>query len=209
MRCPYCGQELEGRGKYCKNCGAPIQREEEPRRQEPAVSPYGAHQEPTPAAAPQRSAVHPAEHPMKWFKFQIYFLMFVSALGMLNSGLALVADAVYTLFNGLDTVWIVVMCILNLAVGLLSLGCAALWIYTRSRLARFCKDGPTLLTKTYLLEIVIAVLSSLGAMLILAGAGIDSELDLVGDMVSAVVGALIMIFAQKTYFSKRADLFIN
>lgn len=184
MFCPKCGQDA-GSSRYCPHCGNTVEA--------PAVTPTATTIEET-----------KPDMPMKWFKFLIYFALWLSALSNLSSGLQLLtgaayegmAERVYAFFDGLQAV--------DLIFGLGSLALAGFAIYTRFQLAGFKKGSPKLLLMTYILACVLGL-----AYVLAAGAIIG-----MGDMnfaspIGSVIGAAIAVIVNKIYFDKRAHLFTN
>ena len=212
MYCSHCGQQMEKTDKFCPNCGAPAEQEEQPQT-EPVFQTFQANSEPAsqpaqPRTEPWGQPAQAKQHPMKWFKFLIYFLTFATALTLLIDGIGLLtgmtyggdAGVVYAFFPGLFY--------LDLLIGLVSLAMAAFWIYVRFRLAKFRADGPKLLIMVYVVSIVINLVYGIGATVLLSGSmGLQSSP--MTAAVSSSCGAIIMIFANKAYFGKRAELFVN
>ena len=181
MFCPQCGKDV-GEKSFCPQCGA-------------AVS----------AEAIEKVGNEAPAMPMKWFKFLIWFTLFVAALSNLVTGLNMLtgnqyeglANRVYALFKDLKTV--------DMLFGLLMIGLAAFAIYTRFRLSGFYKNGPLLLNIVYGANAGIGLIY-----LIAADAATKGVLNL--DYSSAIISlvtSIAMIIINAVYFKKRAHLFVK
>ncbi len=193
MYCSHCGSQIDDSAKFCPNCGA-------------SVSGPGG---------PSAPAGNPAEQvqalPMKWFKFLIYFSLFVSCA--LNVGFAVQmltgfvyggtneAELVYSVFPGMKT--------LDVLIGILALISAALAIYARFRLARFRVNGPMMLTVLYVMAVLTNLVYLIGAGLILQANGYTLVFSQYSSIIISFVASIAMIFINKTYFHNRAHLFVN
>lgn len=148
----------------------------------------------------------PTDHPMKWYKFLIWFglwagaaLLAVQGIGYLTGisykdGSGLSADTVYGTYPGLR-VWDRIY-----GAGLLALG--ALNIFTRFRLSGFKENGPKCLYIVYALEAVLAVVNAITVATITGVSGSVRA-------VVSVLAAIVLILLNRSYFAKRAELFVN
>ena len=179
--CPVCGTALGPQDDHCPNCGA--------------ISPSGAQGQPA-----------GQNHTMKWFKFIIYFQLFLSAiLGVVNgiglltgstySSQGLDPELAYTIFPGLRAVDLIV------GVGMLAL--AVLAIVVRQKLAHYCQRAP----KQYL--ILLGANMALSILYMIAASAVLGEPVLDASTVSQLVVRAVMIGVNKVYFDKRAELFVN
>jgi|GEM_PF-1771194 len=121
------------------------------------------------------------ELPMKWFKFLIYFSLWLGALANVGSGIG-----IFALLDELPGYFAII------AVAQFAL--AGLGIYARFRLAGFYKDGPSVLNALYLSAAVLSLISA-----VLAADG-------TGDFMAFAVN-MAMVSCNTTYFKKRAHLF--
>ncbi len=143
---------------------------------------------------------------MNWYKFIIYFALFAGAvLNAINGFASLTGaqygeykDAVYNYFESLK--------IIDVIFGIACLGLAAFGIYVRTRLAGFCKDAPQLLIKLYTFAIAASVLYLIAISAIASDNGVNIDLS---SSFASVAISVIMLFANLTYFNKRAHLFVN
>ena len=213
--CSKCGTQIESATQqFCTNCGAKVENQ-------PYVSPapIEVNQEQAPVyeqsapvqntyGIPQNPIV---QHPMKWFKFLIYFALFLGAfinfvygLNYITGGIyfsqtngQVSAEMVYSTYGaGLKT--------LDVIQGILMVAIAAFGIYTRFRLAKFKANGPLCV---YILYGAGAALTLLYNVALLVVTGLN-QLTTVSSITSLVVsvGFILLNYA---YFTKRKDLFIN
>ena len=184
MICPRCGQDA-GDSKYCPHCGNAVEA--------PVVN----------TVAPTTVEENKPDMPMKWFKFLIYFSLWLSALSCLAFGLNMLtgsiydmdADQIYYVFPGLQSV--------DKTFGLGSIILAGFAVYTRFRLAGFKKDGPKMLQLLYIANGLLGLVYTIAATTAVDGVvTIDFSSSIVG-----IIGAVIMVAANHVYFKKRAHLF--
>lgn len=145
--------------------------------------------------------------PMNWFKFLIYFALWASGVLNLIMGILVLTGAqyelyetggarlVYTFFPGLKAC--------DVIYGIVLVAFAAFAIYTRFRLARFCKNGPFCLYLLYGVQVVISLLYA-GIASIIIGQNAFSA-----DTISSLVVSIVMIAVNYVYFKKRGHLFVN
>ena len=190
MFCSNCGAQINDGAAFCSNCGASI-------GATPNAAPYDLQPAPTPVAA----------QPMKWFKFLIYFALFAGAALNALSGFRFLTgslygdekELVYLIFSDLKT--------LDMIIGIGTLALAALGIFTRVRLAGYYKNGPKLLSLTYLGGAIVNVIYIIGVYVVLPE--MVTELIDMSSAISSIVTSVAMIFVNKSYFAKRASLFVN
>lgn len=213
MFCKNCGAQCNEGAKFCPACGTdltPPTAPEQPAYQQPAQPVYQQpvmYQQPAQPVYQQPVQViyQPVvQVPMKWFKFMIYFVLFASAVICLSNGIRLMtgavyedsADLMYAMFDGLQ--------ILDIIVGALMVGMAALSIYARFRLAGYYKDGPKMLTYVYVADIAVSLIYLIG-LAIVAGGDLVSELFV--EYVPTMAYSVALIFANYSYFKKRECMF--
>ncbi len=159
---------------------------------EPYTQPAPEDQEPTP------------QHPMKWYKFLIYFSLWAGGImnilgalpyltGSIYEGAAEFVYAAFPKLKFLD---------LFLAIALIALG--VFCIITRYSLANFEAKGPTLLMLVYAANIVVPVIYLAASYSII---DVTPEID--PETVGSLASSAIMIVVNKIYFDKRKDLFVN
>ncbi|MBE5785920.1 MAG: hypothetical protein E7324_00095 [Clostridiales bacterium] len=155
---------------------------------------------------PQYAAPAAPALPMNWHKFVIYFVLFANAvLNVINAiqyftgsiyGGEYEKRMVYTVFSGLQTI--------DVLMGIMCLAVAVYALLTRFALAGYQAKAPKMMSSMYLINAGIAILY-----LLLASASTGIGL---GDLMNAslatsLVVSVIMFFANKTYYAKRAALF--
>ena len=181
MFCMKCGAQNDDHAAFCQACGAEMQAEH------PAVV---NNQIQTEAAT---------EYPMKWYKFLIYFALYAGMVLNVINVLSLVGG-IFTMgeFN-FYYIFDIVSCIL------LVLNVILAW-KARKELAAFMRTGPASLNKVYMLNFCINLVSLLGNIMLSVNLGYD--VNFVSLIVSLVM-PLVVIKCNKTYFEKRASLFVN
>lgn len=179
--CKTCGNAVdETAQQFCPNCGTPV---EQP-------------------AAPANTM------PMKWYKWLIYFLLFVAALSNAGSAISVFSGShygskqdtamVYAFFKNLKTI--------DLLYAIVLVVLAVVAIMARMKLAGYKKDGPKFLLMLY----AGALISSVVYLVLVASVcQLPLEQFMNTSAVTQLIVQLAMIFINKTYFDKRAHLFIN
>lgn len=143
-------------------------------------------------------------YPMKWHKFLIYFLLWVSVLINVVGGLQIMtgailgenAQAVYDMFPQYR--------VLNIIYGILCLGIAALCVVTRSALAHYRRIGPKCLLTVYALNMV---LSPLYCFLTSAVTSLPLETLVDASTPFQFLGHIVIIVVNYLYYQKRQALF--
>lgn len=155
----------------------------------------------------QQTGAYSTYHPMKWYKFIIYFQLFAAmALNLLSAIGAFTgaqygedAEALYYMFENLKTVDILmgVVCIL-LAVGDL---------VARQKLSGFKRDAVRwylgMMAASVVVSIVyiVAVCSVTGLSIV--------EMMAQANLRASIWGSVVMLAVNYTYFQKRRDMFCN
>lgn len=154
----------------------------------------------------EKKASNLTEHPMKWYKFLIWFALWAGAVLLAAQGIGyltglaykdgsgLSADTVYGNFPGLR-VWDKLY-----GAGLLLLG--AFNIFTRFRLSGFKANSPKCLYFAYIFQACLAVINAITVAAITKVSGAASA-------VGAVLACVALIFLNRSYFAKRGELFVN
>jgi len=140
-------------------------------------------------------------HPMKWYKFLIYFSLFASGVLNILSGIG-----VFTaMFSDPDTIRLydqyAIVQLVDIVNGLISIAVGVLAFYTRSCLAKYRANGPKLLTILYAITAASYLLVVLGILAVVPSANISSH-------VTSIASSVAFIFINRAYFKKRAHLFI-
>lgn len=150
-------------------------------------------------------------YPMKWYKFLIYFSLFAGAVLNFISGVMCLngsqyegggasAELVWAFYDGLKTA--------DTIFGIACIVSAVLLIYTRFQLAGFKRNGPNMLTITYVYTCVISLIYIIAVSSIVSGYGVDAT-DIASSAISSLIGSVVMIVINFVYFNKRKSLFVN
>ena len=140
---------------------------------------------------------------MKWYKFVIYFQLFLAALVNLGgAGMYLTgshyngqAYAVYGVFPALKTI--------DILMGIVSLLLAVSSIIIRQKLAHYKTEGPS----WYLIMLGVSAVSTLVYVVL---ASIITGINVLDtSTIASIATNIVMIFANKVYFDKRMSLFTN
>ena len=191
MTCPYCNAEILNEAKTCKFCGADVTAKK-------------SQVQASPEATLLQEA--PSGLGMKWFKLQIYFLLFADALSLaaggiinLNGGLSF--GGIYSDFGILKPV--------DIIFGVIALGLAAFCIVTRFQLSKFKKNGPKLFYALSLAAFVRSSAYEIICLAVIAPTADVSVFSTVRNILIGVVAEFIYIVANKIYFDRRRNLFVN
>lgn len=143
---------------------------------------------------------------MKWFKFNIYFLIWLGMLMNLADGLGYITGSVY--FNeGLDPreVYSVFPKLKNVDrfFGVVACLFALLQLITRYRLARYKRYAPYFLYACYVIGAVFSFSYAVAVGIILDGQIITAQ------VIGSIAGSVLMLGINFNYFRKREYLFVN
>ncbi len=200
MICKNCGSPVDDWMKVCPNCQANMEETGEEKTE----------------IKFDETDLPKKTYPMKWYKFLIYFMLFANAV--LNILYSISYFFGFSYDEYVDIIYEVypMMEITNIVYGVLSLGLAALSIFTRQALAHMKTAGPRLLYSIYITVIAANIIYYiLGNIIITETTITHGDLILTlskGDitaLVSSVIGGAVMIILNYIYFRKRAELFKN
>ncbi|MBP3621730.1 MAG: zinc ribbon domain-containing protein [Lachnospiraceae bacterium] len=148
---------------------------------------------------------------MKWYKFVIYFLLFLSAILNLFGGIAIMtgahytdstgenyADWIYDVFSGLKAI--------DIIMGVICIALAIYALFVRAMLAEYKQIGPKLFIAMYAIDIVTMLIY---AILVACVTSLS-----IGDVMTIidikdVVINIFWIVINKIYFDNRKHLFVN
>ncbi len=140
---------------------------------------------------------------MGWYKFLIYFALWLGSVLNLWNGIQMATGLVYSDDAAIVYGYLPSLRIVDILYGALLLLCAAFGIYTRFMLAQFRKIGPTCL---YALYAAIIVLPLGYAVLVSALIGANV---LESDTLASAATSAVMLVVNIVYFRARKDLFVN
>jgi hypothetical protein len=199
MYCTNCGAQLPDDAKFCTCCGTKIVSSQSSSQPQATVSP--AYQ-----TSPTESTVS-GTMPMGWFKFLIYFSLWAGAVLNLYNGIATATGLAYASAGGdADLVYLYYgngLKVLDIIIGISFIALAGFQIYTRFRLARFRKDGPTWLYAIYIAALVLSIIHNAGFTMITGFNAFST------DTISNIIGNIVMLVINYFYFKKRRHLFVN
>ena len=212
--CSKCGTQLEDNIQFCHNCGSKVENQAETSAPvENVVNNAPIYGQQPPQNQFYTPAAPMAQHPMKWYKFLIYFSLFFGALinfvfgfNYITGGIYFVqsngefsSDMIYGYYGGglkaLDVIY-----------GILMIAIAGFSIYSRFRLAKYKSNGPICIC---ILFVVGAGLTLLYNIALLAVTGLDFG-EVFNAQISSSIGVSIgMALGNYFYFKKRKALFVN
>jgi len=142
--------------------------------------------------------------PMKWYKFLIYFLLFVSALVNFCEGIQMITGDAYMVQSGgqitAEQVYAFAgekLKYLDVAYGIFLILLAVFTIYTRFLLARRMAKGPSCLYAMYAIAVVGGLIYAFVA------ANIMQATPEFANLIGRVVGTGVAIKVNHIYFTKR------
>lgn len=160
--------------------------------------PYAAN----PAPVKTGTTLADAQHPMKWHKFLVYFMLWANVVLYALVGIMMMtgahyqgeADLVYNYFEGLQTV--------DIIMGIAYFAAAAFMGYTAFNMLKLKKNAPNLLYATYAIGIVFEIVYPIIAASITGVDGISIGW-------GGIAGSALGIVLNKIYYGKRSYLFVN
>ena len=198
MFCRFCGTQIPDNAKFCPNCGADLAPAPAPTPDVPASGGFTytpAPAVPEPTAAPERG--------MKWFKFIIYFQLWVTMLTSLVNAGKYFTGGFYDGNAGLVYAYYPALKPLDSIMGILSLAIAVYAVVVQRALAKFRAAGPKMYYMLCGASIVISLLY------LLIGSIILGESVFGADIVTGLIVSVVMILVNIQYFKNRKHLFVN
>lgn len=200
MLCPECGKELPDNDAVCIDCSAKSDDTDFSQMQTYA---YTQHDIPMPSAQSLKPDL-----PMKWYKFLIYFSLFVVAASYLLAGIMNFTGNSFLLF-GFDSETLYStndgLRILDIGYGIVYIAMIPFVMYVRSSLSDFKKGAPDIFYICSAADCVITVSYIVFSQIITE----DSILQEAGEIVGDILGKITYIALNINYFNKRKHLFVN
>lgn len=221
MYCPNCRSQLIDGSIYCPVCGTQLAQAQQVNYQQmnyqQPVQQMNYQQPVQPQMVNNGNYVQQPVQPqmqqkplgMKWFKFLIYFQLFVASLVSLLTGVFLFTGKIYTgasaeevellymYFPNLKT--------FNLCMGVVYVVLCILYLVTRFMLSGYRKAGPAMLIAMYVGSLLISVLLVLITLQLVGGVVYEINIT----TITSVITSIVMIVCNIIYFKKRKHLFIN
>lgn len=146
------------------------------------------------------------EMPMKWFKFIIYFQLFASALINLGTGWLYLTGSIYSNQSEYVTANTIYsfypkLLVVDKFYGVCLIGLAIAAIFVRMKLAKFHKGAPQFYYVFLGCSAILLAIYTIASSAILGGGEFSS-------VVGNIVGMVVLLLANMSYFQKRAHLFI-
>ena len=186
--CKVCGARYNGSKRFCPQCGAASGTSPAPGEKPPAGNVY----------------TEAAVQPMKWH----YVMLVLLALGgVFNviSGILRISGQEYAM-RGLDITMVYRqfprMKVLDLFSGIAAIGMGGFQFVIFRRLGKLCQNGPILLTAFYIAYLVYSILYH-------AAASVSLGVSTFGSAAINLICTLILLFVNRSYYSKREELFVN
>ena len=206
MYCSNCGG-LVPDGQYtCPNCGAYVGSTGQTYNAPNQNMQQGYYQNNIPYT---QQSVQP-ELGMKWFKFVIYFQLFLSALVNIINGFRISTglhygvtsrqlDYIYNHFDGLK--------MLDVCIGICIVVLGVLALITRFMLSGYKKCGPSMYIGLLIANIVIGFIYIAAFYFIVSS--VSPDVSISGDTFITLETNLTLLVLNIIYFKKRKHLFVN
>lgn len=188
--CPNCGNQIPDDSRFCPNCGVTLQD-----MQQASFTRQNDY---------QRNQVN-SMMPMNWYKFLIYFSLFVTALVYVYTAFQGFTGAQYGGSAALVYAYFKALKVVDMAMAISCVGLAVFSILVRQKLANYQSDGPKMLTILYVLGTIVPIIYVVLATAVIG----DGSGEIISSMLPSVLGNIVMIFVNKKYFDNRKHLFNN
>lgn len=195
MYCRNCGQQIPDDSKFCTNCGVSV---------EETTTPVDIQQENNYYEQPNQQAV--SQPGMKWFKFIIYFQLFLASFSHIFSGLMALTGMSYDFAGGSSAAvysMYPVLRAVDMWYGVVCIGMALAAVYVRQSLAKFKEGAPN----KYLMFLALNFAFSVAYILIANVVTGQFSMDI--SAMSSSISSVVMLVLNGIYFRKREHLFVN
>ncbi len=202
--CANCGAMIEENVKFCPSCGSPVAQSAQPTEQ--PVNQQPVYQQPVYQQPVYQQPVVEDKYkgfPMKWYKFLVYFGLWLSAFFNGVSGITTLVTGIHQL-----THYGTAISVYNVILGILIIGIAVLVIVTAVKLLQLSASGPKLLLFVYGVNLAVMIINIIVTLII--GQGFVTIGDLLSpSTITSIIVSIIMIAVNYTYFKKRESVFMN
>ncbi len=232
MYCARCGAKVPDDAKFCTECGSTIIPGYDPghtggdnaaddnMRGEYGSDPYGTeygNETGNEGRGYQYTPIDPslfgrtAARPMAWYKFLIYFSLWAGAVINFVQGVGFITGKIYDYISKIDNASAAAyeqfpaLKTVDIIAGIAFIAFAVFVVYVRFRLAGFKKNGPNMLLVSYVALGVISLAYFFASSAIVG----SSKQETTSTIIGTVLGIAILFIANKIYFDKRKDLFVN
>lgn len=206
MYCSNCGGIVPDGQYTCPNCGAYVGSTGQTYNAPNQNMQQGYYQNNIPYT---QQSVQP-ELGMKWFKFVIYFQLFLSALVNIINGFRISTglhygvtsrqlDYIYNHFDGLK--------MLDVCIGICIVVLGVLALITRFMLSGYKKCGPSMYIGLLIANIVIGFIYIAAFYFIVSS--VSPDVSISGDTFITLETNLTLLVLNIIYFKKRKHLFVN
>lgn len=216
MFCNNCGISLPNESSVCPNCGN-VFYHPNGQNPQPFQSPYqNPYQQPyqNPYQQPyQQPTIPQPQLGMKWFKFIIYFQLVVGAILYFSNGVQLLTGTIYSK-NGQNLSSFIYKLIpalktQDVIIGILYILLAVFALISDVSLSKYKKFAP-ILYLTYLASgIVITIIYLISISMITNNHGINYNPFSNSNIISNLVGCIVLLICNISYFKNRKHLFVN
>lgn len=215
MICKKCGAQMKDDSKFCTTCGSPVETQNAAEGFTSVPNQSGFQQPNFGNDGYKQPGMiqSPDAYPMKWFKFVIYFQLFLSAIFCVINSITYFTGAHYGDSDDAEFVYDFYGSSLktcDMIFGVVYLFLAVYIIFTRFQLAKFKKYAPMF----YLVSCGVSIAASI-LYLIMASSATKIEISTLlsgstgSSYITSLVTSIVLIVANKIYFDKRAALFVN
>lgn len=208
MFCKQCGAQQDENQKFCGNCGAKLENDLDLNG---AANMYNQN-----TYNPQMAGENGLVPPMKWYKFLIYFSLFLGAVLNVFAGISCMTGAHYSGDAAVVYAFIRGLRVTDILFGIVCIGLAALMIYTRFQLSKYRKNAPKLIILVYVLSSALSLLYLLASWTIMYftlskfGMSVTETISaFIQPVMMCIISGAVMVSLNYIYFKKRQHLFVN
>ena len=204
--CESCGRENEDRNRFCVWCGKSFLEEIAAEAAVREAAPYGELVTPEENLPAEGPAEEKPAYSMRWHKF-LMVLLVIGGIWTIGKGIAVLTDTWYEVYDvdpDLIYRFYPALKTLNWILGVVTVALGVFKFTVRKRLKNFMESGPRSLMALYGVSIGISVLYLLAASVVMGVPLSVNQADWVN-----IAASVCMMFAQKKYYDRRSELFVN